>query len=414
MSTTYNAVSGDTFEKIAIKKYGDSSRSDNIARSNPSISEPIPSGTKIVIPELSDVPKDKTSTSNENGLNDVTILINGKKFDYWDQVVINRVIDSIDSIALSAPLEVEAPGFKESFKPLAFNDITVMLGDSPLFTGTMVNVQPSLTSNSKRVTATGYSKPGVLNDCTPPAATTTLNALEFSGQGLIEISKAICDPFGIATKFEVEQGSIFEQVACTPVENVLDFLSKLTKQRNIIMSSNESGELLFLQETKNYNPVAVLREGEPPLESISVNFNPQSYYSDITGIEPTIIGFLEGQKYTVKNTNLDKIRPMSFMVNDTNAGDLKSAVEARAGRMYANTVKYDVTLPTWRDSNNELWKPNTIIKVIAPDVMIYKEYDFLIRSVEFTKTAESEVSRLSLVLPGSYSGRIPEELPWVE
>jgi hypothetical protein len=46
--------------------------------------------------------------------------------------------------------------------------------------------------------------------------------------------------------------------------------------------------------------------------------------------------------------------------------------------------------------------------------MVYNEYEFLIRDVTFEQTANSEVARLGLVLPGSFTGEAPEALPWDE
>ena len=94
------------------------------------------------------------------------------------------------------------------------------------------------------------------------------------------------------------------------------------------------------------------------------------------------------------------------------AGDVKAAVEAKAGRMYGDSVSYSVTVSTWRDVSGNLWKPNTRIKLKAPQVMIYSDYTFLIKNVTFFKNDSTETALLDLVLPGSFAGLIPESLPW--
>jgi hypothetical protein len=44
--------------------------------------------------------------------------------------------------------------------------------------------------------------------------------------------------------------------------------------------------------------------------------------------------------------------------------------------------------------------------------MIYSSYEFVVRSVRFDSETDSETAELDLVLPGSFSGEIPESMPW--
>ena len=159
-------------------------------------------------------------------------------------------------------------------------------------------------------------------------------------------------------------------------------------------------------------PVAVLRQGIAPVLSVVPFFSPQEYYSHITGLEPVIVG-LPGSQFTVKNPRLQGVvRPITFDTPDTLDADVKAAVEAKAGRMFGNMVSYSVTVATWRDPQGAIWEPNTLVTVLAPDAMIYEEYTFVIRSVTFEREGRAETATLNLIIPGSFSGEIPESLPW--
>ena len=105
-------------------------------------------------------------------------------------------------------------------------------------------------------------------------------------------------------------------------------------------------------------------------------------------------------------------RPFAFDVPDTVDADLKTATEAKAGRMFGNVSLYSVQVDTWRDPLGELWKPNTTLTLLAPDAMVYNEFEFIIRSVRYERNEASEIATLELALPGSFSGKIPEALPW--
>ena len=409
MSITYSVLAGDTFESIARKKYGTEQESYRIAAANPGVSEPLSAGTTITVPTLPDAPENVPQAAASSADDEVAILVDGKRFRFWDQVRIVRSLDAMDMVEFGAPFDSELPGFKDTFRPFSFKTVVITVGGTPLFTGTMVSVNPVIGNDRKTVSVSGYSLPGVLNDCTPPASAFPL---EYDGQGLREIATALAAPFGLTVDFQAEPGAIFERVAIEPGKRILTFLAELAKQRKLVISSTPLGKLVFLRSVETGTPVARLQQGQPPILSITPFFSPQEYYSHITGMESVVMG-LAGSQFTVKNPRLTGVtRPLTFGAPDTLDADVKSAVEAKVGRMFGNMVSYSVRVSTWRDPSGELWAPNTLIQLLAPDAMIYAEYKFVIRSVEFNRDRASETATLNLVIPGAFSGKIPEGLPW--
>ena len=409
MSTTYNVVAGDTFELIARKKYGTEVEADRIARANPGVMEPLTAGTLIVVPVLPSAPRDLQTTAQANTDNEVAILIEGTRFRFWDGVRITRAIDTIDAVEFGTPFEPEIPSFRENFRPFTYKSVDVTLGGTPFFTGTMLTPVPVVQTDGIIASVACYSLPGVLNDCTPPASS---YPLEFNGQGLQEIATTLAGPFGISVEFQADQGAIFERVALEPGKKVLSFLAELAKQRNLIIASTPRGGLIFWQSVEPGSPVATLQQGSSPVMSVTPFYDPQEYYSHITGLEPVIVG-ANGSQFTVKNPRLQGVtRPMTFTPQDTEGGDIKAAVEAKAGRMFGNMVAYSVRVSTWRDPQGQLWEPNTTIKLLAPGAMIYSEYEFVIRSAQLERDGSTETATLDLVIPGSFSGKVPDSLPW--
>lgn len=203
----------------------------------------------------------------------------------------------------------------------------------------------------------------------------------------------------------------FRRVAVKPDESVLGFLVKLAQQRNFIITDTDVGELLFCRSTPPGAPVAKLHEGKPPLLSVSATFSPQNMFSEMTAISKGRAGARAGA-FTAQNPHLSHVtRPSTFSPDDTDSPDLEAAANARVGRMLASAASFEVEVPTWRDANGELWTENTTVSLLAPSAMIYRETEMLIRDVEFTY-GESLTARLSLVLPGAFSGEIPEVMPW--
>lgn len=405
----YKTRAGDTFESIARRVYGDERQAGLLRRANPGAVEPFVAGVSLTTPPQPGTPANKAGQAPASGPNEVAVLIDGRRFRFWSGMRLGRSLDGMDTLEFSAPFEPGAPGFRQTFRPFSYKPLTVTVGGDPLFTGTLVGITPVVDDKQSTIAVSGYSVPGVLNDCTAPASAFPI---EFNKQNLQEIAAALAEPFGVAVQFDADPGAIFERVAVDPGDPVLDFLADLARQRSLVISSTPEGALLFQQSQPVGQPVATLRQGASPLLSVVPSFSPQQYYSHITGLESVFVGS-DGSQYTVQNPHLAGVlRPLTFKSPDIIGGDIKAAVAAKAGRMYGNMAAYSVAVSTWRDPSGNLWRPNTTVKLEAPRAMVYTPYEFVVRSVLFERDEDSETAQLDLVLPGSFSGETPEAMPW--
>jgi prophage tail gpP-like protein len=319
-------------------------------------------------------------------------------------------MDSFDRVRFGGPFEPDDLELRAALRPLQFDDISVDVGGVRLFTGTKVNVSTVLSASSNTVSVECYSKPGVLNDCTMPASAS--EKLEFRDATLITIANALAAKFGLGVEYIGDVGPVFEQVAIKNGATVYSFLVGLVRQRNMVIANTAAGKLLIQRPVTPGKPVAELTEGLSPLMSVAPQIQSQKYYSHVTGMQPAWHGE-GGDQYTQVNPRLNGVvRPWTFNVPDTDGAGIQEAVEAKAGRMFASAVQYDITVSTWRDSSGVLWLPNTTINVISPRSMIYTSYEFLIRSVSLTRSASGETATLKCILPGSLSGTVPETMPW--
>lgn len=400
---------GDTFEGIARKKYGSERYAPVLVKANPGATEPLSIGLKLVVPSIPGTPTDQLGQALSANENEVGILIDGKRFRYWSDIRLTFSIDAVFSVEFSAPFEPEAPGFREAFRPFSFAPVVITVGGQIVFTGTLITVTPNLADQQKIISVSAYATPGVLGDCT---ASASAYPVEFNNQTLSEIAAVLAEPFSILVETTGPRGVPFERVALEPGDTILNFLSDLARQRSLVLSNTSTGALLIQQSVTDGEPVVVLVQGESPLVSVSPSFSPQQYYTHITGLESAYTGS-DGSQYTVKNPHLlNQFRPFVFNSPDVEGGDIQTAVEAKAGRMFGNMVSYSVELSTWRDPSGNLWTPNTLVSLEAPNAMIYEPYTFLIRSVSFEKSSNEEKAVLDLVMPGAFSGGIPEVLPW--
>lgn len=329
-------------------------------------------------------------------------------------------IDSHATAGFTAPFEPERKQFRDTFRPFSFKPLTLDVGGTRLFTGTLVDVKPRLEANPRNVQVSAYSKPGVLADCDVPVS---LVPFEANGLTLRQIAERLVAPFGITVELTGPEGPKFKRVNTKKKkidhrgdlnEKAQAFLAELARQHGLVISSNAQGALLFQHSVAPGHPVVRFEEGKPPLVSVIPTFSPQSYYSEITGFTMTKRG-RPGANYTLSTAERlagGALRSFSFQLDDIEKSDAPTAVKAKMGRMFANMVSYVVNVPTWRDPSGALWAANTTATLTAPSAMVYRETELLIRDVYLKQSATEQTASLGLVLPGAFSGEQPERLPW--
>lgn len=409
MSTTFKVLPGDTFASIARKRYGTEESAGLLAKANPGAKEPLTAGTSLLTPPDPQAPAATPPPGESSGPEEVAIKIKGRRFRFWERVRITGAIDSVPTVEFNAPLDSELPGFREAIRPFSYEPVEVTVGGQRLFSGTLMGVTPMVTPTRKVVAVSAYGRPGVLMDCTAPASAFPL---EFWDSSLRDIAAALVAPFGLRVKFSAGAGATFDYVALEPGQKIFGFLAGLAKLRNLVISSDAAGGVLFQQATRAGSPVAVLEEGTAPVVSVTAEFNAQGYYSHVTAVEDASI-FGTGGQYTVRNARLSGVlRPFTFKAPDALEAEIQTAVEAKAGRMLGDAISYSLALTSWRTPAGELWKPNTTLLLTAPDALIYQKYEFLVKSVALTRDRKTETAALQLVLPEAYRGATPKRMPW--
>lgn len=400
----HKVVAGDTFELLSTRYYGEPSKAGKIRRSNPGITTVLVPGTLITILGATEP---VTVGPEPRGL---TAKIGGTTFRHISEMTITLSMDQMASVEMTVPL-ADTPEFREVIRPFSFQPFDVSDDGVRLFRGTLLHVSPTVSESGSSVKLKGYSTPGVLQDCTMPVSS---YPLQFRNVNIVDIAAQVAEPFGVSVVSEGFVGGPFKRVKVKRDRKVLAFLINLAKQRQLLIRSNANGELVIAEPGPVFGPVASLRTDESPLESVNVDFRPQSYYSHVTGVRSTRRGH-RGSQHTIVNdraTELGIVRPLTISMRDTSKGELARAAQAAAGRMLATSVAYTAQVTTWLDANGDHWAPEATVELTAPKAFVPEPYKFQIRSVQLTRTPEGSSATLSLMLPGAFGGTPPSMLPW--
>jgi prophage tail gpP-like protein len=424
MSKVHSVQQGDTLGAIAVRYLGSSSKWTKIAGANSQLSsrKKAADGSPLVYPgDTLIIPEDQTENPASAATKkpvvladkeqDVSIVIDGKKFIGFTGYNLNLAYDTFDTFSFSAPYDPGMKELKEVITPFAFKLCEVYYNDILLFKGTLLTPDPEFTDQSSEITLQGYPLCGVLNDCMIPP---TKYPLQCMGINIKGIADAACEPYSIPVIFDGEVGPNFTEVSIEPTDKILDFLSRLAKQRNLLFTNNEKGQLVFFTPKTEKTFVSFV-EGKSPLISIKPKFDAQNFYSHITGFGKTDAEY-PSLSYTFENKyliNKGIIRHNSLTIEDSEtSSDLENAVRAHAGRMFADCVNYELLCENHVNENNEVFKKGMAVCVSAPSAMITKETNFIARNVKLSRTTEGKTATLTLVLPGAYTGEVQEVLPW--
>ena len=411
--SSYTVKRGDTLGKISIAHYGTFAQWIKIKEANPQLatrkkaidgSPLIYPGDVLIIPQAVELPKTAANTKaialDKSKKQDVSIYINGKLFTGFTGYTIEMPTDSFDSFSFSAPFDSTVKDFHEAFRPFTYKPCCVYYDGKKIFNGTLLTPNPSVTPESRTITLQGYPLCGVLNEAHLPESKYPPS---YKGMTIKQIADDIAAPFGFKVVLDGDEGSAFDDVEYDPGETLLSFLNKLAGQRGLLITNNTDGDLLLWQP-KEKNAQASFAEGVLPFVSCTPSFDAQQFYSHVTGFSKVSCK-KDSASYTYENSFLTKrgvLRPYSYTVDDATDTDLEASVKAKAARMFASAVSYDVTVLGHKDKNGNLYAKNGCVTLKAPCAMVYRETKFLVDSVQLKRSdSEGDQTTLKLVLPGS-------------
>jgi prophage tail gpP-like protein len=404
LSGTYKTSPGDTWNLVARKTSGNDLDADKIRRANPGVPTPIPSGILLQIPGEGPVPL-------AADLDDISITVDSQKIGTFDNLEIGLSIDAISKASFTVPNVPETRGI---FRPLSAPKVVIAANGRCLLTGRCES--PVIGDDGKVLTVSCYATAGVLERAHPPLSAFPL---EFTNANLLQISNDLCRYHGVACDFQAAPGPLFKRVDIKPGGPVLDFLADLARQRGPVLTSGSSGDLVVWNGIAGGAPVASFVKGRAPVVGFQATIDESKYYSSVTGTIPAKTKRRgakakgKGASFTVKNPHAnDMVRPFVAEFQDIDEGELEQAVNTMAGRMFADVFKVELELATRKDDAGNLFEPNTTVRVTSEEDFLERPTELLIADLTLKMGSASQTASMRLVLPGVYSGEIPEVLPW--
>lgn len=266
-----------------------------------------------------------------------------------------------------------------------------------LLTGTIL--APSLVSNKnfQPITLGGYSKSGILEDCTIPSGA---YPLQFDNLSLKEITESVLKHYDVSyshsDSLENEINLPFEKIKSEVTGSVKQFLTGLAKSRGIITSNTSDGGIFYARPTGvELDPVDSVKVGYYGIKEMTLNFSAQGMHSDIYVVRQASENNTDAGEATIRNPYVSSFRHTTKTLSAGNIYDIEKAARLELSKELA---KIKLTFST-----TQFIPPGKVIMVKNADLRIYNWVPFFVEETKIIGTKSEKRYTLSCVLRDVYT-----------
>jgi prophage tail gpP-like protein len=360
----------------------------------------------------------------------VQIKVNGKLFNYFNNVVISTTLDTIAStFTFTGDMNAADADSVALFKPLTYAKVEFFDDNGKLLsTGTIVHWSFKSSSEPHLVQLSGYSLPGVLDDCQIPYS---LYPLQTDNLTLEQIVTRLIKPFGLNVivypSAQAECGQIITKTVAKVDETIKDYICKVANQKNVVVSHDIHGNLILFRPSGDVPPKLLLTGQNT--ETMDLEIDGTKIHSQITTLRQPSRG--NGKNDFTDETDLDNVtNPDSpggkvFKISsiDTVYNPLVTAFRPYVHRL-SKLSFYDTKRASLNMRGAELkgirvnfsldhWEPisvGDVIQVLNPEIFINKTANMILESTIIQESGERQTMTGTLVLVETFNGDDPQNI----
>jgi len=336
-----------------------------------------------------------------------------RKIDFFNNFQMNLKHDSVAStFQVAAYFDPFNEGHKEAFCVGHYHDVSLEENGETILNGFALSQAFTVSTVKEMAKISGYSHPGVLEDCTIPPQ---LYPLQSDGLSLIQITERLIRPFK-HVKLEVDPAvqsrasKALKTSTASQTQTIKQYLTELAKQKNIILSHTLDGKLLLTESKTKGTPILdfdlTVPGGGKPGVKFDLVFDGQQMHSDITLQRQASIDGGNAGTYTIENPYVPIVYQPTT-ASQTSGDDNDTSLAARralANELRALTLK--IQLDRWA-VNGKLITPNNTITIKAPELYLYEKSTWFIESVDVVGNEKEQTTTLNCVLPEVYTNEVP-------
>jgi prophage tail gpP-like protein len=301
-----------------------------------------------------------------------TVVVDSLQFSTWESVMVqHRFLESFPIFAVEVSEPTPGP---TSFAAIRFNVgdvVTVYLAGIQAISGIITTRQSGADAERHGVQFIGKGRSWQMAKSSVP-----LPLGNFDGQTYLQIATSICAAFGVGVKvIGALDMTPFPQLQAVPGTPAFDFLETNARSREVILGSDEFGNLLLIGSYIPNAPTDTLIEGgaNRNIERINVVFNNDTLFADYLAVGQNVGSNTSwGTAAAQIAATLPGADPhASVLIVPTeepgSAANLQRRLMFEARTHDATQLTATITVPGWLRGNGDLWRVGLLYNIIAPD-----------------------------------------------
>lgn len=339
--------------------------------------------------------------------------IRNRKVDFFNDFTVKLQYDSIaDAFSFSFYFNPDNREHRDMLCIGHYHLCKVTHNGETLITGYVLGQKFTTSAAANMVSIGGYSLPGVLEDCEIP---TSLYPLQSDGISLKSIAERLIQPFGLKLKIDPAVSSAvnsaFKSTTASETQTVKAYLDELASQKDIVLSHDEFGNLLFTKAKTNQQPILdfdVQNGKSIPGTTFTLDYGGQQMHSHITVQKQADSDGGNAGEFTIRNPFVinSVYRPKTISQSSGDDNDTEKAAKSALAAELKN-LKLTITTDRWL-VDGKILRPNNIITVRDPGIYLFKKTKWFIESIDYTGNESINTCVLHCVLPCVYDGSTPE------
>ncbi|MBB6236482.1 prophage tail gpP-like protein [Pedobacter sp. AK013] len=344
------------------------------------------------------------------------IKVNGNYYLYFNDFAMSSSLDSVAStFSFTARFDPADEKTKPFFKPLSYFPVEFFTDrDELVFSGTMVTHSFASASVRSLVQISGYSKGGVLEDCTIDAK---MYPLESINRTIKDIAERLLSPFGLKLNIydnvKKECNTPFLKSVAKTDGKISEYLAKMCAQKNVIVSHNSAGEVVLFRPDAKASPKAFFNK-ENTL-GMKLDVNGQSVHSTLTSLRQPAkqdsTGLFDDEETSqisgsdrIVNKLVGAYRPFVQVLTSGNQTDTDSGVKNAFAAELKN-IKVSFSIRYWADI-----RVGDIVEIENDEIYIGSRSRMMVADTSIMENSEEKSMDVTLVLPETFTGDSPKNI----
>lgn len=336
---------------------------------------------------------------------DIALHIGYTRLFGWKEISISRSMDTLCSSFNATLVDVWGENPMDLIPEL---ECSIGIGDTKLLTGYIDEVSIKASPDGHSIAVKGRDKTCDLIDCSADISPGSWRNIEVQ-----KLVYELCKLYNINVIKDTDLGEKVKECSLKTGESPFEVIQGICKDRGILLLTNSDGDLV-LTSSGNRTSHDSLVYGTNILECEgSFEFvNRYSLYK--------VKGQKSGGGDNWKNNTtqiygeaidegITRYRPLIITADGQITNSLankRAAWEAqtRAGR----SGKVTITIPTWYQSNGDLWDYNMLVSCDIPPLRVFPDEPLLIHEVEYKLSDGGSSCVLKLIRKDAYQSEPPK------